>query len=68
MYIRKKIRFRLILLALAVLIFIYWRGTRAYVQKNELDCKYHIVYAICNSKSKLVIPSLWDILKAGVKF
>jgi hypothetical protein len=68
MYIKKRMRTRLILLAIVVLGFIYWRGIKAMGDRG-LNCQYHIAYAVCTAKNnKAQLPSFLDVLKAGVKF
>jgi hypothetical protein len=70
MFIRKKLKFKIILLAIVVLLFVYWRGMKSLlVESHGWNCKYQVVYAICeaqNNKAKL--PGIWDIFKAGVRF
>lgn len=68
MYIRKKIKFRIFILLVLIFGFIYWRGTSALIKKQNLDCKFHFAYAICSSKSKLVVPGFIEVIKAGIKF
>ena len=69
MYVRRKIRNRLIIFAVILLVAVYWRGVSSYVKKNHLDCNWHAVYAVCKQTgSATKVPSLWDVLKAGVKF
>lgn len=62
-------RNRLIILAIIVLAFIYWRGVKSVTTQKGMSCEYHIVYALCTAKNnKATMPGIWDILKAGVKF
>jgi hypothetical protein len=69
MYIRRKIRSKIILLVLIALAFIYWRGTKAIASEKNLECKYHVVYAVCKQKGQATnLPSIWEVLKAGAKF
>ena len=69
MFFRRRIRNRILLVILAVLIVIYWRGTKAVIKQNNLECEYHIVYAVCKQIGKATeLPSLWDVLSAGAKF
>jgi len=69
MYIKKKMRTKLILLAIVVLGFLYWRGVKQATAKQGLKCEYHIVYAICESNGKKTSPpGIWEIFKAGAKF
>ena len=69
MYIKKKIRTKLILLAIVALLFLYWRGIKRVTQEKGWNCTYHIAYAMCNAKNnKAQLPNLWDVLKAGAKF
>ena len=69
MYIKKKMRTRLILLVIVVFAFVYWRGIKQSTAKQGLDCDYHLVYAVCTAKGKTsAMPGFFDVLKAGVKF
>ncbi|MBI2355751.1 MAG: hypothetical protein HYV13_00910 [Candidatus Doudnabacteria bacterium] len=69
MYIRKKIRSKLLLLILIALAFIYWRGTKAIAVEKNLECEYHVVYALCKQKGKSTeLPTIFDVFKAGMKF
>ncbi|OGE83176.1 MAG: hypothetical protein A3B10_01550 [Candidatus Doudnabacteria bacterium RIFCSPLOWO2_01_FULL_44_21] len=69
MLFRRKIRNKIILVGLIVFLFIYWRGTKAYTKQNNLECERHIVYAVCKQLGKsTTVPTLWDVLKAGVRF
>lgn len=70
MYIKRKMRTKLILLAIVVIGFLYWHGLRNLTAANTgLKCEYHIAYALCTEKNnKVQLPTLWDIFKAGVKF
>jgi len=69
MYLKKKMRTRLILLAIAVLLFLYWHGIKNITAQKGWNCNYHVVYAICDAKNnKAVLPGMWDIIKAGAKF
>lgn len=69
MYIRRKIRSKLIIVALIALAFIYWRGTKAIAKEKNLECEWHLVYAICKQKGKATeLPSLLDVFRAGIKF
>lgn len=70
MLFRRKMRTRLILLAIIVLAFLYWHGLKNVTAANTgLKCEYHLVYAICTTQNnKAQLPGIWDILKAGVKF
>lgn len=68
MYIRKKMRTRIILIVIVVLGFLYWRGSKAYIKEQGLDCKYHIAYAFCKGKQPTKIPGIFEIFKAGTKF
>lgn len=62
-------RTRLILLAIIVLVFIYWRGIKKATTQKGMSCEYHIVYALCTAKNnKAAMPGIWDIFKAGMKF
>jgi len=68
MYVRKKMRNRIILVAVIVLAFIMWRGINATTEKN-FTCEYKLVYAVCKPKSgSPKLPTLMEIFKAGVKF
>ncbi|OGE81437.1 MAG: hypothetical protein A3H72_01210 [Candidatus Doudnabacteria bacterium RIFCSPLOWO2_02_FULL_48_8] len=69
MYIKKRMRSKLILLVLFALAFLYWRGTKAIANEKNLECEWHLVYAICKQKGKATeLPSIFDVLKAGAKF
>jgi len=69
MYIKKKMRTKLIWLAIVVLAFIYWRGSRTITKEKNLECEYHLVYAVCKQKGKATeLPTFMDVLKAGIKF
>jgi hypothetical protein len=68
MYIRKKMRIKIIAVAVVVLGFIFWRGLKATTEKS-FTCEYKLIYAVCkpkNNNSKM--PTLLEIFKAGVKF
>lgn len=66
MYIRKRMRTKIILVVILVLGFLFWRGSKAVTKERKLDCTYHLVYAVCKGNAKL--PSFVEVLKAGVKF
>jgi hypothetical protein len=69
MLFRRRTRTRAILLLIAVLLFLYWRGSRAITKENELQCKYHFVYAVCKQTGQATeIPSFWDVIKNGASF
>jgi hypothetical protein len=69
MYIKKKNKVRLFLLLLIVLLFVYWRGIRSITSNTNLECEYHVVYAVCKVKGQATdLPSVLDVLKAGIKF
>lgn len=62
-------RTKAILLAIVVVLFLYWHGIKNVSAQKGWDCKYHIIYAICNAKNnKATLPSFWEIIKAGAKF
>ena len=68
-YIKKKMRTKIILVVILVLGFLYWRGIKKVTEDKGWDCSYHIAYAICDAKNnKARLPTLWDVLKAGAKF
>ncbi|OGE87742.1 MAG: hypothetical protein A3J07_03445 [Candidatus Doudnabacteria bacterium RIFCSPLOWO2_02_FULL_49_13] len=68
MYIKKKMRNRIILVVVIVLGFIFWRGLTASTAKN-FNCEYKLIYAVCKPKAgNPKLPSLMDIFKAGIKF
>lgn len=68
MYVKKKTRTRLLILAIVVLAVIFWRGLRATTAQTH-DCQYKIIYAVCTAKKAGVkLPGFFDIIKAGVKF
>lgn len=57
------------MVAIIVIIFIYWRGIKAVTEEKGWTCSYHIAYAVCNPKNnKAQLPSLLDVFKAGIKF
>ncbi len=69
MHIRKKMRTKIILLLIAVLLFLYWRGVKTVAAEKGWNCAYHIAYAICDAKNnKAQLPGILDILKSGAKF
>ena len=69
MRISKKMRTKIIYLAIAVLIFVYWRGVKAISAEKNLECNYHLVYAVCKQKGKATeLPTFFEVLKAGAKF
>ncbi|OGE80149.1 MAG: hypothetical protein A2660_01735 [Candidatus Doudnabacteria bacterium RIFCSPHIGHO2_01_FULL_45_18] len=70
MFLRKKIRSKLIWLAVIVLLFLYWRGVKsALVEERGWNCQYHLVYAVCQANNnKAQMPGLWEIIKAGARF
>jgi len=62
-------RTKIILVVIVVLLFLYWHGIKSIASQKGWDCNYHIVYAVCNARNnKAQLPSLWDVLKAGVRF
>jgi hypothetical protein len=62
-------RTKLILVVIAVLIFLYWRGIKNVADTKGWNCEYHVVYAICDAKNnRATLPGLFDVLKAGAKF
>jgi len=68
MYLRKKIRKRLLIVVVLVLAFIFWRGLNA-TTKESHDCEFKLVYALCTPKTKnSTLPGVWNIFKTGVKF
>jgi hypothetical protein len=68
MYMRKKLRKRLIIVVVLLLAFVFWRGLKA-TTKETHDCEFKLIYALCTPNTKNVqLPGIWDILKAGVKF
>ena len=68
MYLRRKMRNRIILIVIVVLGFIFWRGLTAATTKN-FNCEYKLIYAVCKPKiNNAKLPSLVDIFKAGIKF
>jgi len=61
-------RDRIILIVVIVLGFILWRGINTATSKN-FACEYKLVYAVCKPKSgNPKLPTLLEILKAGIKF
>jgi hypothetical protein len=68
MYLKKKMRKKLIIFLVIVLAVVFWRGIRITTALTH-DCEFKLVYAVCEPKnSRAVMPGVWDILKAGVKF
>jgi hypothetical protein len=68
MWMRKKNRNRLIWFVLVLLAVIMWRGIGK-TTKNDFDCEFKLIYALCTPKDDATeLPSLWNILKAGVTF
>lgn len=68
MYLRKKYRTRLFIFLAILLAIIFWRGIKATTQ-GMFDCDFKIIYAVCTANSQdAEMPSLWQIIKAGVKF
>ena len=62
-------RTKIILVAIIVLGFLYWRGTKTVTAEKGWDCEYHVAYALCNPKNnKAKLPGLWDIMKAVARF
>lgn len=68
MYIKKKMKRNLIIVAVIALAFIYWRGVSAVTEARGLDCSFHVVYAYCKGKAPVKVPTIVDVFKAGVKF
>lgn len=69
MYIRKKMRTRIIIIAVIAILFIYWRGITKVASEKGWNCNYQVVYALCSAKNnKAVLPTIFDVFKAGVKF
>jgi len=71
MYIRKKMRTKLLILAVIIVAgaFVYWRGVKATTEQKGWACNYHLAYAVCSAKNnKAVLPGFMDIMRAGVKF
>jgi hypothetical protein len=69
MLFRRKLRSKLIVLAIIVVLFLYWHGIKNVAVAKGWNCNYQIVYAICDAKNnKAQLPGIWDILKAGAKF
>jgi hypothetical protein len=68
MYFRKKIRKRILIVALVVFSFVFYRGLKAATEKTH-DCEFKLIYAACVEKSKgAKLPGLWSIIKSGVSF
>lgn len=68
MYVKKKIRKRLIIGFLIIFSIIFYRGLKATTTETH-DCEFKLIYALCtpkNNKSKL--PGILEILKTGIKF
>ena len=68
MYIRRKTKFRILIVVLIVLGFILWRGVTTATVKN-FNCEYKLVYAVCKPKAgNPKLPTMMEIFKAGIKF
>ncbi|OGE74211.1 MAG: hypothetical protein A3I07_03075 [Candidatus Doudnabacteria bacterium RIFCSPLOWO2_02_FULL_42_9] len=68
MLLRKRYRTKLILVIVAVLLFLYWRGIKNVEADKKWDCEYHIAYAVCDTKGAKSIPGIFEVLKAGARF
>lgn len=70
MLIRRRLKFKLILLVIAVILFLYWRGVKSLlVESRGWSCQYHVIYTLCDARNnKAKLPGLWDIFQAGIKF
>ena len=68
MYLRKKIRKRLIAVGLVIFGIIFFRGLNATTRETH-DCEFKILYAVCTvTEEGAEMPGLWNIFKAGVSF
>jgi hypothetical protein len=68
MYVKKKIRKRLIVFLVIVLAIIFWRGLKT-TTKATHNCEFKLIYAVCEPKNnRAEMPGLWEILKTGVEF
>lgn len=68
MYVKKKVRKKLIIIALIILAIIFWRGLKS-TTKATHNCEFKLIYALCvpkNNKAKL--PGIIEIFKSGVEF
>ena len=69
MYIRKKNKFRFFILLIIAILFVYWRGITNITKNTNLECEYHVIYAVCKVKGQATdLPSVLDVLKAGIQF
>lgn len=68
MYLRRKVRNRIIFVIIVLLGIIVWRGLKA-TTEGKFACEYKLVYAVCKPlQGQTELPGMLDILKAGVKF
>lgn len=68
MYIKKKMRTKIILVAIVVLGFLYWRGMKTVATEKGLDCKFTGVYVCTSTKKDAKAPGFFEIIKAGARF
>jgi hypothetical protein len=69
MYLKKKMKTRILLVVILALGFLYWRGIKNVAADKGWNCQYHVVYAVCDAKNnKAQLPGFFDIIKAGAKF
>ncbi|MBX4191420.1 MAG: hypothetical protein KW804_01320 [Candidatus Doudnabacteria bacterium] len=69
MYLKKKMKTKIVIVVILALGFLYWRGIKNVSLEKGWNCKYHVVYAICDAKNnKAKLPGFFDIIKAGAKF
>ena len=65
-------KFKILIVLVIALAFIYWRGTKAILSAKGYDCNWHAVYSVCLTDSKKVkdaqAPQFMDVIKAGIKF
>jgi|GEM_PF-3217004 len=67
-WIKKKTKRRIAFLLVAVIVMIFYRGLFA-TTKNNFNCDYSILYAVCAPKFKNAeFPGLWEIMRTGVDF
>ncbi|MGE5298011.1 MAG: hypothetical protein ACM3KM_02525 [Acidobacteriaceae bacterium] len=68
MLFRKKLRSRLLMLLVLALAFVVWHGVMSST-KDEFKCQYKLFYAVCTPKKQNAkLPTVIQILRAGIKF
>jgi hypothetical protein len=59
-----------ILIIILVVGFIFWRGTKNIIAKENITCQWHSLFALCVTGDKKILtnfPSWTDVLKEGIK-